>query len=53
MALLSLVLAEREVGCWMKAAAFSELGVTAGRGDPAAQGGTGLLRNKVPGLVYF
>lgn len=52
-ALLSLVLAEREVGCWMKAPAFSQLRVTAGTGDPAAQGGTRLLRNKVPGLVYF
>lgn len=29
-ALLSLVLAEREVGCWLKAPAFSELGVAAG-----------------------
>lgn len=36
-ALLSLVLAEREVGCWMKAPAFSQLRVTAGTGDPAAQ----------------
>lgn len=29
-ALLTLVLAGREVGCWMEAPAFSELGVTAG-----------------------
>lgn len=52
-ALLTLVLAEREVGCWMKAPAFCELGVSAGTRILRRREGPDYRETKYQGSFIF